>query len=411
MTIPPVTPGEPIDFSADVENAQRDFINLLMQAAGYDNGGFGSTGFSFLSGFAAPHAIFELKWTCNGGTCYVVWDPDDGSAPIPPGLDSVPDVPYSLEARRVWLNQAANTYGQANLSRDETLYFPLARDEDDVGGYSNGDRVPAWYDEQSGRWWSLNNPAELSSSSSGVETSGSSGSSSSGVEESSSSSGVEECACNRYVKVQPGWHAATGNGQATRAVDVRPCDWDGGNEGGAETDCVVNTLPHSTQDTALFDGTVFACEVAEDGTVVSRGDIYDDPIGTVKMWNKAVGAIRPGWRLCAGGATSDFTGQGGRFPKQRDGAEAVNATGGAQTHSHDDHPNNSVAAALAGHPHDNNHVAVAGTDADQTSAHNITFDAHSDHVHGGEAGGDTVIHAASNHVDPWTAVEFIERFE
>ncbi|HUT90173.1 MAG TPA: hypothetical protein VMY37_11795 [Thermoguttaceae bacterium] len=191
MTIPPVTPGEPIDFSADVENAQRDFINMLMKATGYDNGGFGSTGFSFLSGFAAPHAIFEIQWTCNAGTCYVVWDPDDAAAPVPPGLETVPDVPYTLKAKRIWVNHSGNTYGQPSVSPDTVIYFPLALDEDDVGGYSHKDRIPAWYDEQSGRWWSLNNPATLSSSSSGVETSSSSGSSSSGVEE-SSSSGVEE---------------------------------------------------------------------------------------------------------------------------------------------------------------------------------------------------------------------------
>ncbi len=218
MTIPPVTPGEPIEFSAAIENAQRDFINLLMQATGYDNGGFGSTGFSFLSGFAAPHAIFELKWTCKGGTCYVVWDPEDGSAPIPPGLTSVPDVPYSLEAKRVWVDHTANTYGQENLSPDTVIYFPLARDEDDVGGWSDGDRVPAWYDEQSGRWYSINNPADLSSSSSGVETSGSS---SSGVEESSSSSGVEESSSSSGVCDTPfSGTFVVGNGLLTRVGNV-----------------------------------------------------------------------------------------------------------------------------------------------------------------------------------------------
>lgn len=227
MTIPPVTPGEPIKFNAADENAQRDFINLLMQATGYDNGGFGSTGFSFLSGFAAPHAFFKLKLTCNDCVCYVVWDPDDEAAPVPPGLETVPDVPYSFEAKRVWLNHDANTYGQEDLSPDTVLYFPGAKEPNDVGGYSDGDRAPAWYDEQSSRWWSLNKPGTLnsssssgvdcipSSSSSGVETSsssGSSGSSSSGIEESSSSSGVCDTPFSGTFVV--------GNGLLTRVGNV-----------------------------------------------------------------------------------------------------------------------------------------------------------------------------------------------
>lgn len=231
MTLPPVRSGELVEFKADVENAQLDFINLLMQATGYDNGQFGSTGFSFLSGFAAPHAIFELQWTCNNGTCYVVWDPDDDDAPVPPGLDSVPDVPYTLQARRVWVNHQSNTYGQADLSPDTAIYFPLAVDVDDVGGYSDGERVPAWYDEQSGRWWSLTNRATLSSSSSGVEASSSSSSgvepssssSSSGVEpsSSSSSSGVEESSSSSSSGVVCGFTGVftVGDGNIVRNGD------------------------------------------------------------------------------------------------------------------------------------------------------------------------------------------------
>jgi hypothetical protein len=186
MTLERITPGERVTFSASEENTIRDFINALANIGAVGGASRGSEGIAFLQRFIAPHAIFELTTTYNGGTGYVVWDPDDGSAPTPPGLASVPDVPYSLDARRVWLNHGTNTYGQAALSPPNTIYFPLAEEPDDVGGYDHGDRCPAWYDEQSGRWWSLNKRGSLSSSSSGEEGPSSSGESSSSGEESSS---------------------------------------------------------------------------------------------------------------------------------------------------------------------------------------------------------------------------------
>lgn len=77
-----------------------------------------------------------------------VWSPDDDGAPIPPGLTSVPSVPYCIQSRPVLLDHENNVYGGTELFRDETVYFPAAELADEVG-YR---RVQATYNEQSGRW-------------------------------------------------------------------------------------------------------------------------------------------------------------------------------------------------------------------------------------------------------------------
>ena len=108
----------------------------------------------------------------------------------------------------------------------------------------------------------------------------------------------------KWCKVQTGG-VAGGNGSASRVVTARHCDWDGGNVVAPDID--VNTLVHPTKDTALFDDDVFEYCVADDGTLVSRGDIYDDPIGTVKWEAVDTANIRAGWHLCDGaGGTVDL---------------------------------------------------------------------------------------------------------
>lgn len=241
-----------------------------------------------------------------------------------------------------------------------------------------------------------------------------------------------------YCKVQTGG-VDGGNGKATRTIDVRPCDWDGANEGGAGTNFDVETLEHPTQDTALFDGTVFEYTVLADGTFVSRGDIYDDPIGSVQMWNKALGDIRDGWRECGAGATADFSVDDGLFAKHPKDAGELLATGGEKDHGaftnahldHTDiaiaaaiadHPEAEVASALANHAHTDNHNAQPGTDFDATSAVNKQYDPHSDHGHAPSGVGDDLEHnaapgdndlnhSATDNEPPWLGVYYIERFE
>lgn len=68
-----------------------------------------------------------------------------------------PDVPYTADARLVWLNQQSNQYGGADQSSGTILYHPAALRG--AGGlpigtptFGPGMRVYAWYNPQSGRW-------------------------------------------------------------------------------------------------------------------------------------------------------------------------------------------------------------------------------------------------------------------
>ena len=170
MSVKKVQKGRPVKFDASEENKIRGFVNRLMDSGGEAPGQFGESGRQSVPSFAAPHAIFEITYSCNGGACYVVWDPDDENAPTPPGEADgfVPDVPYSLGAKRVWVNPQTGGYGETDASDEEiAIYFPLATKINHVGGYRDLDRVPAWWDKQSGRWWSINREGEIGSSSSG----------------------------------------------------------------------------------------------------------------------------------------------------------------------------------------------------------------------------------------------------
>lgn len=82
----------------------------------------------------------------------------------PDGTDSEePDVPYTDEARLVWLNHASDQYGGTTHSPDVTLYHPTAlRDGSGVPvgtpAFCAGMRCYAWYNSQSGRWEILSPP-------------------------------------------------------------------------------------------------------------------------------------------------------------------------------------------------------------------------------------------------------------
>jgi hypothetical protein len=75
----------------------------------------------------------------------------------PPGLSGPPDVPYTEEAKQVWVNHADNQYGGTGNSPGTTLYHPACF-RDDAGlplgipTFSAGQRCYAWYNVQGGRW-------------------------------------------------------------------------------------------------------------------------------------------------------------------------------------------------------------------------------------------------------------------
>jgi hypothetical protein len=74
---------------------------------------------------------------------------------------------------------------------------------------------------------------------------------------------------------------------------------------------------------------VFMAHVSDGyGLIPADPLIYDDPIGTVKMWNLATGSIPAGWR--------EYNAMKDKFPVGVGYtiAGAVGSTGGALTHTH-----------------------------------------------------------------------------
>ncbi len=84
----------------------------------------------------------------------------------PDGDPGDPDVPYTDEARLVWLNHADNEYGGTTHSPDITLYHPTAfRDGSELPlgtpTFCASMRCYAWYNHQSGRWEILAPPLSV----------------------------------------------------------------------------------------------------------------------------------------------------------------------------------------------------------------------------------------------------------
>lgn len=168
------------------------------------------------------------------------------------------------------------------------------------------------------------------------------------------------------------------SGDVSRAFDFKSCDFEGNDIGTDIFELVSSLKPN--MDTALFPDYVVRYEEQADGTLVIVSDIWDDPIGTVKMWNNA-GALRDGWRKCGAGADIDF--RTGRFAKYPEGAEVAGDSGGLREF------NVSLQA-------DADHITGAG----QTLVDGI------DEQGTGPSGGDWV-----DNNPLWTAIWIIERFE
>lgn len=72
---------------------------------------------------------------------------------------------------------------------------------------------------------------------------------------------------------------------------------------------------------------IFLAQVFDSSDLIPADPlIYDDPIGTIKMWNLATGVIPAGWR--------EYTTMKDRFPIGAGTIADVGYTGGAQTHVH-----------------------------------------------------------------------------
>ncbi len=164
--------------SVDRLNDQVGQTNRVISPGTAGLAQYGTPGTTFDPPYEPEHKLFELTQQ--------VWMPTDAGAPIPPGLTSLPDVPYTLEAKRVWVDHADNEYGGIDNSPPTVLFFPTAQNSDEVGGYEPERRVFADYNQQAGRWECPERCCDACEPCS---------SSSSGEEEESSSSGEPPCFC------------------------------------------------------------------------------------------------------------------------------------------------------------------------------------------------------------------------
>ena len=120
-------------------------VQRLARPGAADEAQYGAGGLSFAAPPAALVALFELTEPLQF--------PGEG--------DDEPDVPYSENARLVWL-LPADTYGGVDHARPQTLYHPtVLRSAGAAVGVAPlcvGQRCYAWFNRQSGRWEALAMP-------------------------------------------------------------------------------------------------------------------------------------------------------------------------------------------------------------------------------------------------------------
>ena len=153
MTLHPVQPDDPL--SAERQNALIEQVNANTRPGTAGFGQYGTAGVTFDGPPETLIGLFELTQK--------MWFPSDEDPPVPPGLASVPDVPYTLQSKRIWMNHSENEYNQRNASPETVLYQPTClRDTDDsvwsTPNYGIGSRVHAAYNRQSGRWEIVERP-------------------------------------------------------------------------------------------------------------------------------------------------------------------------------------------------------------------------------------------------------------
>lgn len=187
MTLEHVHQREQI--SAAKTNLQIEQINRLIRPGAGMHAEYGTAGVGNVESTKTRHGLFELTEQ--------VWLPTDAGAAahIPPGLESIPDVPWTNNAREVWVDTRANTYDLTDLGPDTTIFFPTAigADAELAALFEIGDRLIAWYMEQRARWETMIcGPCETSSTSS---------SSSEGGPQSSSSG---ECEYTGVIRIGDG---------------------------------------------------------------------------------------------------------------------------------------------------------------------------------------------------------------
>ena len=134
----------------------------------------------------------------------------------------------------------------------------------------------------------------------------------------------------KHAKVQTGSDWTETNDALPYVDECKLVDADGTNERG---DAFRIYLPRRRDDLLDFDPDVYEGDVIpwmynSEGTPICVGNFLNSKIGDTRIRNQKV-TIPTGWQLADGtNGTVDYTGDQGRTPKQRTGAEAVGDTGG-----------------------------------------------------------------------------------
>lgn len=159
-----------------------------------------------------------------------------------------------------------------------------------------------------------------------------------------------------YVWVRRRWlpfHAKRSGANYYPAFSDGTVVYDGGTYGGVVYPVIKASVQYpqiyasgitDPRDPNIQDGQIFPCDaVTASGALLASAGVLDDPIGTVKLWASEL-APPPGWRI--------FTPSVGRFPIGIDASEAdfdeLGEQGGARTHTHTFSGGGGVAAGSDG---------------------------------------------------------------
>lgn len=168
-------------------------------------------------------------------------------------------------------------------------------------------------------------------------------------------------------------------------VSVKSCDSDD-TDGHSETGDAFNAIApiRKNKATALFTGYIVGYLIDSAGDKFIVTDCFDDMLGTVKQWDGATADVPDGWAECDGtGASEGHLARPdarGKYIAGVDGSHALDATGGALTHTHTDHVHSE-------------HSGSAPWNVGRTAC--VWFDDHT--------------HNAVNHEPPWLGLYNIKR--
>lgn len=158
MSVERVKKGDKI--TADRQNDLIGALNRRITIGTTSRGAYGTSDTSFTPPVHTPLELFELtEKVCTPESCSTPpVDTDDPCYPKPPEWpDDYPDVPWSRNAKRVYLDHDDNTYDVVVGDRVDTIYWPSCTCAE-VEDYGDGDRFHCRWNNQAARWEVVGRP-------------------------------------------------------------------------------------------------------------------------------------------------------------------------------------------------------------------------------------------------------------